>query len=387
MHHPCAKVDRLLNDKTELTKRCELFSEELKAVERKFQMKMEEMDDHAAKELAKNKQNWIATERMKREAWEKEKVKEIKEMTIKGLQPEVERILSEKKQDKIRMEEQQREALDEQRRELLDMTQQQIRELREEKTARWKQHLTKSVRRTARSCVRSSSVSIVRCRKNVPNAQQICLQRDVYERSCFVRVQRGQRLSFAKPWLQNEQNARLPSKMQRPGWLSPHNSISSNFCSLSTFLEKKLTNLNASRMTNSGRSWNSTRPPFAKNSPLSGTDSWRSSWSALAGSMWSASWQLKPSQMLRSKQRGHRQARDRWDRWGCTWFAHEVHIELEITIDDLQKPAEFVNALSREEKKQQGLQSNLTNVKLRPEILKGKWNVCACASDVCVAKS
>lgn len=126
-------VDRLLNDKTELTKRCELFSEELKAVERKFQMKMEEMDDHAAKELAKNKQNWIATERMKREAWEKEKVKEIKEMTIKGLQPEVERILSEKKQDKIRMEEQQREALDEQRRELLDMTQQQIRELREEK--------------------------------------------------------------------------------------------------------------------------------------------------------------------------------------------------------------------------------------------------------------
>lgn len=127
------QVDRLLNDKTELTKRCELFAEELKAVEKKFQMKMEEMDDHAAKELAKNKQTWIATERMKRESWEKEKVKEIKEMTIKGLQPEVERILSEKKQEKARMEEQQREALDEQRRELLDMAQQQIRDVREEK--------------------------------------------------------------------------------------------------------------------------------------------------------------------------------------------------------------------------------------------------------------
>ena len=67
-------MDRLLNDKTELTKRCELFAEELKAVERKFQMKIEEMEDHGAKELAKNKQNWIATERMKRESWEKEKV-------------------------------------------------------------------------------------------------------------------------------------------------------------------------------------------------------------------------------------------------------------------------------------------------------------------------
>ena len=48
------------------------------------------------------------------------KVKEIKEMTIKGLQPEVERILAEKKQDKARMEEDKRLALDEQRRELLD---------------------------------------------------------------------------------------------------------------------------------------------------------------------------------------------------------------------------------------------------------------------------
>lgn len=57
-------------------------------------MKVEDLDDKAAKELAKNKQNWMATERLKREAWEKEKVKEIKEMTVKGLQPEVERILA-----------------------------------------------------------------------------------------------------------------------------------------------------------------------------------------------------------------------------------------------------------------------------------------------------
>lgn len=126
-------VDRLLNDKTELTKRCELFAEELKAVERKFQMKVEDLDDKAAKELAKNKQNWMATERLKREAWEKEKVKEIKEMTVKGLQPEVERILAERKQEKSRMEERHRDALEEQRRELMDLAQQQVRDVREQK--------------------------------------------------------------------------------------------------------------------------------------------------------------------------------------------------------------------------------------------------------------
>eukprot|EP00439_Symbiodinium_sp_Y106_P023100 s1629_g2.t2 len=127
------EVDRLLNDKTELTRRCELFSDELKAVERKYQMKIEEMEDHAAKELAKNKQNWIATERLKREAWEKDKVKEIKDMTVKGLQPEVERILAERKQEKVRLEEQKTEALEEQRRELLSLAQQQLQELREQK--------------------------------------------------------------------------------------------------------------------------------------------------------------------------------------------------------------------------------------------------------------
>lgn len=124
-------VDRLLNDKTELTKRCELFSEELKAVERKFQMKMEDFDEHACKDVARQKQNWMAAEKLKREAWEKEKVREIKEMTIKGLQPEVERILAERKQEKHKLEEQHRDATEALRREMSEHAQQQVRETRE----------------------------------------------------------------------------------------------------------------------------------------------------------------------------------------------------------------------------------------------------------------
>eukprot|EP00927_Polykrikos_kofoidii_P061210 TRINITY_DN56076_c0_g1_i1.p1 TRINITY_DN56076_c0_g1~~TRINITY_DN56076_c0_g1_i1.p1 ORF type:complete len:879 (-),score=203.85 TRINITY_DN56076_c0_g1_i1:44-2680(-) len=125
-------VDRLLNDKTELTKRCELFTEELKAVERKFQMKMEELDGQSSKELSRHKQNWMSAEKLRREAWETEKVKEIKERTIKGLQPEVERILAERKEEKQRLEDRHREALETQRRELLEMGQGQVRDAREQ---------------------------------------------------------------------------------------------------------------------------------------------------------------------------------------------------------------------------------------------------------------
>merc|ERR1719235_659135 len=119
-------VDRLLNDKTELTKRCELFSEELKAVERKYQVKTEEMEEHNSKNLQRQKQNWMAAEKLRREAWEKEKTKEIKEITIKGLQPEVERILAERKQEKIKLEDRHKEMMDSQRRELMELGQKQL---------------------------------------------------------------------------------------------------------------------------------------------------------------------------------------------------------------------------------------------------------------------
>lgn len=124
-------VDRLLNDKTELTKRCELFTEELKVAEKKFQRKLEDLDEQASKELERQKKNWMASERLRRESWEKEKIKEIKEMTIKGLQPDIERILSERKQDRRRHEEREQEALDALRRELQDRAQGQLREQRE----------------------------------------------------------------------------------------------------------------------------------------------------------------------------------------------------------------------------------------------------------------
>lgn len=124
-------VDRLLNDKTELTKRCELFTEELKVVEQKFQRKLEDFDEQASKELERQKKNWMAAERLRRESWEKDKVKEIKEMTIKGLQPDVERILSERKQERRRLEERHQEASDAQRKEFVDLAQVQLREARE----------------------------------------------------------------------------------------------------------------------------------------------------------------------------------------------------------------------------------------------------------------
>lgn len=111
-------VDRLLGDKAELTRKCQQLTDELRAMEQRAQLQLEAGDDRAAKELQRQKANWAAAEKLRREAWEKEKVREIKEMTIKGLEPEVQRILSDHKAEKRRMEETQAQVMESKVREL-----------------------------------------------------------------------------------------------------------------------------------------------------------------------------------------------------------------------------------------------------------------------------
>lgn len=44
-------------------------------------------------EMKKNKDAWIASEKVRREKWEQEQVMKIKESTIKGLEPEIQKIM------------------------------------------------------------------------------------------------------------------------------------------------------------------------------------------------------------------------------------------------------------------------------------------------------
>jgi 5-azacytidine-induced protein 1 len=44
--------------------------------------------------LKKHKDSWTAAEKIRRDAWMQEKTKEIKELTIKGLEPEIHKLLA-----------------------------------------------------------------------------------------------------------------------------------------------------------------------------------------------------------------------------------------------------------------------------------------------------
>jgi 5-azacytidine-induced protein 1 len=56
-------------------------------------------EDRFSVELKKNKDAWVASEKVRREKWEREKIAEIRAQTVKGLEPEIQRIVERNKEE------------------------------------------------------------------------------------------------------------------------------------------------------------------------------------------------------------------------------------------------------------------------------------------------
>uniref|UniRef100_A0AAQ5Y2A7 Centrosomal protein 131 n=1 Tax=Amphiprion ocellaris TaxID=80972 RepID=A0AAQ5Y2A7_AMPOC len=92
-------IDQLINDKKALSERCEGVVGELKQVDQKYTKKMAQMQEQHEMEIKKLKDLMSATEKIRREKWIDEKTKKIKEITVKGLEPEIQKLISKHKQE------------------------------------------------------------------------------------------------------------------------------------------------------------------------------------------------------------------------------------------------------------------------------------------------
>ncbi|UPR03203.1 centrosomal protein [Chloropicon primus] len=92
-------IDRILKDKDLLSKKCEKLAVELKSLEEMYNKKIDRLQTQWAIELKKQKEVWQSAEKARREAWLSEKTREIKELTIKGLEPEIQRLIQKSKAD------------------------------------------------------------------------------------------------------------------------------------------------------------------------------------------------------------------------------------------------------------------------------------------------
>ncbi|XP_054454922.1 centrosomal protein of 131 kDa [Anoplopoma fimbria] len=92
-------IDQLINDKKLLSERCEGVVGELKQVDQKYTKKIAQMQEQHEMEIKKLKELMSATEKIRREKWIDEKTKKIKEITVKGLEPEIQKLISKHKQE------------------------------------------------------------------------------------------------------------------------------------------------------------------------------------------------------------------------------------------------------------------------------------------------
>jgi 5-azacytidine-induced protein 1 len=85
---------QLIDDKKHLSERCEHLVKELRELDKKYKSKLSSLETSHTAELSKLKQVSAAAEKLRREKWWAEETQRIKEATVKGLEPEIQRIIA-----------------------------------------------------------------------------------------------------------------------------------------------------------------------------------------------------------------------------------------------------------------------------------------------------
>ena len=92
-------MKQLIDDKKSLSDKCEKLIKELTDVEKKYAEKFRTSEDRYKFEMQNVKDTFEAAEKIRREKWIEEKTKKIKEMTVKGLEPEIQALITRHKNE------------------------------------------------------------------------------------------------------------------------------------------------------------------------------------------------------------------------------------------------------------------------------------------------
>ncbi|PRP85369.1 5-azacytidine-induced protein 1-like [Planoprotostelium fungivorum] len=108
-------IEQLLKDKEALNSRCEALVKETKTLQIRFEDNARTMEENHADSMKKMKAHLLSGEKTRRETFLAERVKEIKDMTIKGLEPEIEKMVAKHKEEMLRLDQEHKTELKRQR--------------------------------------------------------------------------------------------------------------------------------------------------------------------------------------------------------------------------------------------------------------------------------
>ncbi|XP_043281919.1 centrosomal protein of 131 kDa isoform X2 [Venturia canescens] len=92
-------IEQLIAEKKDLTEKCTALAQRIKEIEAKQQRELKCALDRHALELQRAKELCLASEKIRRERWLEAKTSKIKEMTVKGLEPELRSMVEQHQQE------------------------------------------------------------------------------------------------------------------------------------------------------------------------------------------------------------------------------------------------------------------------------------------------
>ncbi len=97
-------ITNLMSEKKQLNEKISLIALEYEKKENNYKKKINELIEYHKTDNEKSKDAWFQAEKIRRKKWEDSKIKEIKELTIKNLEPELDKILQDHKKELINQE-------------------------------------------------------------------------------------------------------------------------------------------------------------------------------------------------------------------------------------------------------------------------------------------
>ena len=97
-------IDSLLSDKKQLQEKNQILQNKLDEIEKSNYKKLQSMRENYELEINKCKDAWFQTEKLRRKKWEEQKIKDIKKLTAKNLEPEIENMISNHKIELAKLE-------------------------------------------------------------------------------------------------------------------------------------------------------------------------------------------------------------------------------------------------------------------------------------------
>ena len=99
-----ALIENLISEKKQLNEKVSIIANEYDKKEYDYKKKINELIEYHKADNEKSKDAWFQAEKIRRKKWEENKIKEIKELTIKNLEPELDKILQDHKKELIEQE-------------------------------------------------------------------------------------------------------------------------------------------------------------------------------------------------------------------------------------------------------------------------------------------